>query len=143
MTIDFAHFTPISSLVGGVLIGLAAIGLIHFVGRIAGISGILGGMLTKQTRTEGWRIAFLVGLIGSPVLYGLFFTLPEISVQTAWPLIAVAGLLVGIGVRLGSGCTSGHGVCGLSRFSGRSLVATLTFMVTGIVTATVTGFWLR
>ena len=143
MTIDFASFTPISSLVGGVLIGLAAIGLIHFCGRIAGISGILGGMLNKQTRTEGWRIAFLVGLIGSPVLYGLFFPLPEISVQTSWPLIVVAGLLVGIGVRLGSGCTSGHGVCGLSRFSGRSLAATLTFMVTGIVTATVTGFWLR
>ncbi len=143
MTIDFAHFTPISSLVGGGLIGLAAIGLIHFCGRIAGISGILGGMLNKQTRTEGWRIAFLVGLIGSPVLYALFLPLPEINVQTSWPLIAVAGLLVGIGVRLGSGCTSGHGVCGLSRFSGRSLAATLTFMATGIVTATVTGFWLR
>ncbi len=139
MTIDLSHFTPLSSLGGGLLIGLAAVLLIHFCGRIAGISGILSGLLSKP---EGWRIAFLAGLIGSPLLYSLFFTLPEINVQTSWPMIIVAGLLVGVGTRLGSGCTSGHGVCGLSRFSKRSLVATLTFMVTGIVTATVVGFWL-
>ena len=142
MTIDFAHFTPLSSLGGGVLIGLAAILLIHFCGRIAGISGIVAGMLTRQTRTEGWRIAFLAGLIGSPLLYSLVFTLPVINVQTSWPMIIVAGLLVGIGSRLGSGCTSGHGVCGLSRFSKRSLAATLTFMAVGIITATLTSFWL-
>lgn len=142
MTIDFAHFTPLSSLGGGVLIGLAAVLLIHFCGRIAGISGIVAGMLTGQTRTEGWRVAFLAGLIGSPLLFSLFFPLPEINVQTSWGTIVVAGLLVGTGVRLGSGCTSGHGVCGLSRLSRRSLVATLTFMAVGIVTATLIGFWL-
>ncbi|WP_333849669.1 YeeE/YedE family protein [Leclercia sp.] len=142
MTIDFSHFTPLSSLGGGLLIGLAAILLIHFCGRIAGISGIVSGMLTKQTRAEGWRIAFLAGLIGSPLLFSLFFPLPDIHVQTSWPMIIVAGLLVGIGSRLGSGCTSGHGVCGLSRFSKRSLVATLTFMAVGVVTATLTGLWL-
>ncbi|MEB6377622.1 YeeE/YedE family protein [Leclercia adecarboxylata] len=142
MTIDLSHFTPLSSLGGGVLIGFAAVLLIHFCGRIAGISGILAGMLTKQTRTEGWRMAFLAGLIGSPLLYSLYFSLPEISVETSWPLIIVAGLLVGAGTRLGAGCTSGHGVCGLSRFSKRSLVATLTFMAVGITTATLIGFWL-
>lgn len=142
MTIDFVHFTPLSSFGGGVLIGLAAILLIHFCGRIAGISGIVAGMLAKKTRTEGWRIAFLAGLIGSPLLFSLFFPLPDITVQTSWPMIIVAGLLVGIGSRLGSGCTSGHGVCGLSRFSKRSLAATLTFMAVGVITATLTGFWL-
>jgi len=142
MTIDFAHFTPLSSLGGGVLIGLAAILLIHFCGRIAGISGIVAGMLTKKTQTEGWRIAFLAGLIGSPLLFSLFLPLPDIKVQTSWPMIILAGLLVGIGSRLGSGCTSGHGVCGLSRLSKRSLVATLTFMTLGVVTATLIGFWL-
>ena len=142
MTIDFVHFTPLSSFGGGVLIGLAAILLIHFCGRIAGISGIVAGMLAKKTRTEGWRIAFLAGLIGSPLLFSLFFPLPAITVQTSWPMIIVAGLLVGIGSRLGSGCTSGHGVCGLSRFSKRSLAATLTFMAVGVITATLTGFWL-
>ncbi|QIK13881.1 YeeE/YedE family protein [Leclercia sp. 29361] len=142
MSIDFTHFTPLSSLGGGLLIGLAAILLIHFCGRIAGISGILAGMLTKQTWKEGWRIAFIAGLIGSPLLFMLFFPLPDINVQASWPVIIVAGLLVGIGTRLGSGCTSGHGICGLSRFSKRSLVATLTFMVVGIVTATLTGLWL-
>ncbi len=142
MTIDLSHFTPLSSLGGGLLIGLAAILLIHFCGRIAGISGIVAGMLTKKTRTEGWRMAFLTGLIGSPLLFSLFYPLPEITVQTSWPMIILAGLLVGTGTRLGSGCTSGHGVCGLSRFSKRSLVATLTFMAVGIVTATLIGFWL-
>lgn len=87
-------------------------------------------------------MAFLAGLIGSPLLFSLFFPLPDINVPTSWPMIIVAGLLVGIGSRLGSGCTSGHGVCGLSRFSKRSLAATLTFMAVGIATATLTGFWL-
>ena len=87
-------------------------------------------------------MAFLAGLIGSPLLFSLFYPLPEITVQTSWAVIILAGLLVGAGTRLGSGCTSGHGVCGLSRFSKRSLVATLTFMAVGIVTATLIGFWL-
>ncbi len=87
-------------------------------------------------------MAFLAGLIGSPLLFSLFYPLPEITVQTSWPVIILAGLLVGAGTRLGSGCTSGHGVCGLSRFSKRSLVATLTFMAVGIITATLIGFWL-
>jgi len=142
MSIDFTHFTPLSSLGGGLLIGLAAILLIHFCGRIAGISGIVAGMLTNQTWKEGWRIAFLAGRSGSPRRFVLCFPLPDINVQASWPVIIVAGLLVGIGTRLGSGCTSGHGICGLSRFSKRSLVATLTFMIVGIVTATLTGLWL-
>ncbi|MEG1210993.1 MAG: YeeE/YedE family protein [Leclercia sp.] len=140
MTIDWSQFTPLSSVGGGTLIGLAAILLILFCGRIAGISGILAGMLSKPTRAEGWRIAFLIGLIGSPVLFGLFLPLPEIRVLTSWPMIIIAGLLVGIGTRLGGGCTSGHGVCGLSRFSKRSLIATLIFMLVGVATATITGY---
>ena len=140
MTIDWSQFTPLSSVGGGALIGLAAILLILFCGRIAGISGILAGMLSKPTRAEGWRIAFLIGLIGSPLLFGLFLPLPEIRVLTSWPVIIIAGLLVGVGTRLGGGCTSGHGVCGLSRFSKRSLIATLIFMLVGIATATITGY---
>ncbi|MEY8712995.1 YeeE/YedE family protein [Mangrovibacter phragmitis] len=142
MTINFAQFTPLASFSGGLLIGLAAIVLILFCGRIAGISGILGGMLQRETRAEGWRIAFLLGLIGAPVLYLSFFPRPDISLSASTPLILIAGLLVGVGTRLGSGCTSGHGVCGLSRFSPRSLAATLTFMVVGFATATLLG-WLR
>jgi len=142
MLVDMAAFTPWSALAGGALIGLAAGLFVVANGRIAGISGIVAGMLTKKTRTEGWRMAFLAGLIGSPLLFSLFYPLPEITVQTSWPVIILAGLLGGAGTRLGSGCTSGHGVCGLSRFSMRSLVATLTFMAVGIVTATLIGFWL-
>ncbi|WP_226573270.1 YeeE/YedE family protein [Mangrovibacter yixingensis] len=139
MTINFAQFTPVTSFSGGLLIGLAAVVLILFCGRIAGISGILGGMLQRETRTEGWRIAFLLGLIGAPVLYVCFLPLPDISLAASTPLILIAGLLVGVGTRLGSGCTSGHGVCGLSRFSPRSLAATLTFMAVGFATATLLG----
>ncbi len=139
MTIDTVHFTPLDSFGGGIVIGLAVILLLFACGRIAGISGIVGGMLNKNTRFEGWRVAFIAGLIGSPLLYRLFFTMPDIHVDTSWPLIVVAGVLVGVGTRLGAGCTSGHGVCGLSRFSPRSLVATLTFMATGWVSATVIG----
>lgn len=139
MAINVMNFTPLASFGGGMLIGLAAIILILACGRIAGISGIVGGLLHKNTRSEYWRIAFIVGLAGSPLLYRLFFSMPDINVSAPWSLIVVAGLLVGIGTRLGAGCTSGHGVCGLSRFSPRSLVATLTFMATGFITATVIG----
>ncbi|MGB1952280.1 MAG: YeeE/YedE family protein [Marinobacter sp.] len=103
-------------------------------GRIAGISGILGGLLTPSRGDIGWRIAFMAGLIGAPLLWLVAADMPAINVEASYPALIVAGLLVGIGTRYGSGCTSGHGVCGLSRLSPRSLVATLTFMAAGFVT---------
>lgn len=134
MNIDWASFTPWSALLGGGLIGLAAAILLLGNGRIAGISGIVGGLLNASGRQESWRWAFVLGLVLAPWLYGLFATFPTISIsRDPWLLIG-AGLLVGVGTRYGSGCTSGHGVCGLSRFSLRSLVATLSFMAMGFVT---------
>ncbi|PHM63632.1 YeeE/YedE family protein [Xenorhabdus ishibashii] len=141
MSINFAQFTPWLSFGGGILIGLAAIVLVLFCGRIAGISGILGGLLQRKTNDRSWRVAFLAGIIIAPVLYSLLHPLPEITITASWPAIIIAGLLVGIGTRIGSGCTSGHGVCGLSRLSLRSLVATLIFMAVGFVTATGLGYW--
>ena len=139
MTIDWIHFTPWSALAGGLLIGLAAAVLLLLEGRIAGISGIIAGLLRRWNAGEaGWRIAFLAGLIGAPLLYSLFATLPESRFDVGSGGLIVAGLLVGYGTRLGSGCTSGHGVCGLSRGSIRSLAATLTFMATGFATVFVT-----
>ena len=134
MTIDWAAFTPWASLAGGVIIGLAATLLVFANGRIAGISGILGGLLQRSPPDAWWRIAFLGGLIAAPLLYSLFTTLPPIVVEAGYPVLVVAGLLVGAGTRYGSGCTSGHGVCGLSRLSPRSLVATLAFMGAGFAT---------
>lgn len=129
--IDWANFTPCQAIVGGILIGLAATIFILFNGRIAGISGILGGLL-KPTKSEfGWRLAFLLGLILAPSVYLFYAPLPQISIDTSVPWLIAAGALVGFGARLGSGCTSGHGVCGLSRLSLRSLVATMTFMGAG------------
>lgn len=134
MTVDWAHFTPISSLVGGLIIGLAAALLILLNGRIAGISGILGGLL-KPVRTDiAWRVVFLLGMVLAPALWYVMAGTPTIEIEASTPLLVVAGLLVGYGTRMGSGCTSGHGVCGLSRLSPRSLVATLTFMGAGFVT---------
>mgnify|MGYP001618961490 CR=1 FL=1 len=135
MTINLVQFTPFLSFFGGILIGSAAWILILFCGRIAGISGIIGGVLSPATSDRGWRLAFLIGLIVSPLLYGLIHPLPAIEVSTSWPILVIAGLLVGMGTRYGSGCTSGHGVCGLSRLSPRSLVARLTFM--GVAFSTV------
>ncbi|MBJ6137821.1 YeeE/YedE family protein [Marinobacter litoralis] len=134
--IDIAwnDFTPVSALAGGILVGLAAASFLLFNGRIAGISGILGGLLTPVRNDMLWRMAFLGGLIGTPIVWRLFAELPAIEVNAGFPAIIVAGLLVGIGTRYGSGCTSGHGVCGLSRLSPRSLVATLSFMATGFIT---------
>lgn len=136
MTIDWMHFTPLASALGGVLIGLAASLMVLGLGRIAGISGILGGLFQRIAATENaWRFAFVLGLVVSPFIFHVFAELPPRRIDTSWPLLIVAGLLVGFGSRLGSGCTSGHGVCGLSRLSLRSLLATLGFMLTGFVTA--------
>jgi uncharacterized membrane protein YedE/YeeE len=134
MTIDWTHFTPWTSLAGGLLIGLAAAAFVLFNGRIAGISGILGGLLRPAAGDVGWRVAFLLGLIGAPLAYGLVATLPATTIEADSGTLVVAGLLVGLGTRYGAGCTSGHGVCGLSRMSPRSLVATLAFMFAGFLT---------
>lgn len=134
MTIDLAHFTPITALAGGALIGVAAAILILFNGRIAGISGIVGELLRFKTGDTVWRIAFILGLILAPVLWQLFNVLPTLSIDADYHVLITAGLLVGLGTRVGSGCTSGHGVCGISRLSLRSVVATIVFMVAGFVT---------
>lgn len=129
------HFTPLASLLGGALIGLSASLLLLLQGRVAGISGILGGLLSPTPGDTGWRAMFLLGLCGTGAVAAWLWPqalLPGISRST--PTLIAAGLLVGYGTRLGSGCTSGHGVCGLSRGSPRSLIATLTFMATGIAT---------
>ncbi|MCX7295181.1 YeeE/YedE family protein [Janthinobacterium sp.] len=134
MSIAWQHFTPWASLAGGMLIGLAAALLILFNGRIAGISGILGGLLRPRQGDLGWRIAFLVGLMVTPLLYPLWQALPSVQIDAGTPALIAAGLLVGVGVRYGAGCTSGHGVCGLSRLSPRSLAATIAFMAAGFLT---------
>ena len=134
MTLDWSHFTPWASLAGGVLIGLAAAMLLFLSGRVAGISGIVGGLIVPRRHDIGWRLAFVAGLIAAPALWMLFGEVPAIRVDANFATLAVAGLLVGLGTSYGSGCTSGHGVCGLSRLSGRSLVATAAFMGAGIVT---------
>ena len=138
ITIDWGHFTPWASLFGGILIGLASIMLLLFKGRIAGISGILGSLMQIQNTPSGhysWRLAFLLGLLLSSAVYGLFFTLPSSQIDSSYLTLIVAGLLVGFGTRMGSGCTSGHAVCGLGRLSMRSLAATLSFMAAGFVIA--------
>ena len=134
MSIDWNNFTPYSALLGGVLIGLAAAALLLFNGRIAGVSGIVGGLLRSGAEGYGWRLAFVLGLIAAPLAYQLFAVLPASHVDASWPVLIAAGLLVGFGTRYGSGCTSGHGVCGLSRRSPRSLAATLLFMAAGFAT---------
>lgn len=138
MTIDWQSFTPWSALAGGVLIGLAAAAFVLFNGRIAGISGILGGLLRKVRGDVAWRVAFLLGLVVAPLVYGLAAPLPAVRIDADVTTLVVAGLLVGLGTRYGAGCTSGHGVCGLSRRSPRSLVATLSFMAAGFVTVYLT-----
>ena len=130
--IDWQVFTPIS-LVGGLIFGVATVILLLGIGRIAGISGITSSLL-KPKRVEMWQVLFIAGLVLSPLLYRVFRPLPDIEVTTSLPLLIAAGLLVGFGTRLGSGCTSGHGICGNARLSPRSMVATATFMVFGIIT---------
>ena len=134
MSIDLASVTPGLSLSGGLVVGAAAAVLVLFNGRIAGISGILGGLLGTPQKDAGWRVAFLAGLIGAPLLASLLGNPIEPDIQAGWGEILVAGFLVGIGTRYASGCTSGHGVCGISRGSIRSLVATATFMASGFLT---------
>lgn len=134
MTIDWQNFTPWTALAGGVLIGISASLFILLNGRIAGITGILGGLFKPAKNDAAWRIAFSLGLIIAPIVWLLFSKLPAISIESSYPLLVFAGLVVGYGARLGSGCTSGHGVCGISRLSPRSIVATLAFMGTGFLT---------
>lgn len=138
MNILWNEFTPWSSLAGGLLIGLSASILVAALGRIAGISGIIGALLQrpswKSVSNWGWRLAFIIGMVTAPLIWQLFAPLPAMQMPSNSALIIVAGLLVGFGTRLGSGCTSGHGVCGLSRLSLRSLAATLTFIATGAIT---------
>jgi hypothetical protein len=128
------NFTPISALIGGALIGLSAAMLMLLTGRIAGISGIFGGCLTLRANDRAWRLAFVAGLIAAPLLGALMgFPLALPAMPSSWIVTVSAGLLIGFGTRLGSGCTSGHGVCGIARLSMRSIAATGVFMVTAMV----------
>ena len=131
MTIDWNNFTPWASLAGGMLLGLASAMFILINGRILGISGIIGGLLRPTSGDVGWRLAFVLGLLIAPLLYLLLAGPVAVRIDASWATLVIAGLLVGVGTRFGSGCTSGHGVCGLSRLSPRSLVATLAFMGAG------------
>ena len=134
MTIDWNNFTPWTSLAGGILLGLASAIFILVNGRILGISGIVGGLLRPKSGDVGWRLAFVLGMLVAPLLYLLVADPVAVRIDAGWATLVIAGLLVGVGTRFGSGCTSGHGVCGLSRLSLRSLVATLAFMGAGFVT---------
>src|SRR5712691_3349014 len=134
-----ANFTPISAAIGGALIGLAAALLMLVTGRLAGISGIFGGCLDFGASDKGWRLAFIAGLILAPLTAGLVgFPVPMPEMPASWGVIILAGLLVGVGTRLGSGCTSGHGVCGIARLSPRSIAATGIFMGVAIVVVALT-----
>jgi uncharacterized membrane protein YedE/YeeE len=134
MTLDWTHFTPWTSLAGGILLGVAAALFILLNGRVLGISGILGGLVRPRRGDAGWRIAFLAGLLLAPMLWSLFAAPVAPRIEAGPALLVVAGLLVGWGTRYGSGCTSGHGVCGLARLSPRSMAATLAFMAAGFAT---------
>lgn len=134
MQIDWNHFTPWAALAGGLILGLAAAAFVLLHGRILGISGILGGLLHPRSQDVAWRVAFVLGMLAAPLLYRLAVGASEVRIDAGWGMVVLAGLLVGVGTRYGSGCTSGHGVCGLSRLSPRSLVATLAFMGAGIAT---------
>lgn len=137
MNIDWSHFTPWSSLSGGIILGVASAIFILINGRILGISGIVGGLLPPKPGDTLWRLAFLAGMFAAPWVFSVLappdmISTPQIDADTL--MLVIAGLLVGIGTRYGSGCTSGHGVCGLSRMSPRSLTATISFMGTGFLT---------
>lgn len=136
------EFTPISAAIGGALIGIAAVLLFRFNGRIAGISGIAAGLFTGKGEDFSWRIAFVLGLVSGPFVYAIFAgKLPDSQLDAGFGLVIIGGLLVGFGTRLGSGCTSGHGICGLSRLSIRSLAAVAIFMLAGILVVTASRHW--
>jgi uncharacterized membrane protein YedE/YeeE len=132
--IDWTHFTPWSSLAGGIMIGAAAAMLVLLNGRIAGVAGIIGGLLRPAAGDMAWRLAFIIGLLVASPAYLILAEATPPTIEAGYPMLVAAGLLVGAGTRYGSGCTSGHGVCGLGRLSPRSLAATLTFMVAGFAT---------
>jgi hypothetical protein len=134
LTIDWASFTPWSAVVGGVIIGAAVAWFALINGRVAGISGIVGGLLKPAYSDLAWRMAFVVGLLAAAAAYSLFASLPGATIEARYPVLVAAGLLVGIGTRYGAGCTSGHGVCGVSRLSPRSVVATVAFTAAGFAT---------
>lgn len=134
MSIDWPAFTPWTALAGGALIGLAASLFVLLNGRVAGISGIVGGLLRPRRGDVAWRLAFVGGLVAAPLVHRLVADLPVPRIEAGYDLLTIAGLVVGLGTRLGSGCTSGHGVCGLARRSPRSLAATVSFMAAGFAT---------
>ena len=133
MTVDWNNFTPWASLIGGLLLGLAAALFVLVNGRILGISGIVGGLLRPRAGDLAWRLSFVLGMLVAPLLYMLLAGPVTATVDAGWDTVLLAGLLVGVGTRYGAGCTSGHGVCGLSRLSPRSLVATMAFMGAGFI----------
>jgi len=134
MTLDWTAFTPTTAALGGALIGLGAAMVVLLNGRVAGVSGMLGGLLSGDRTEVRWQAAFIGGLILAPVVYAALATLPALDIAARPATLVAAGLLVGVGTRYGAGCTSGHGICGLARVSPRSLVATLCFMVAGFAT---------
>lgn len=134
MQIDWFSFTPVPSLLGGIILGVAAALYVLLHGRILGISGIVAGLLHSNLTDSAWRLSLVLGLISAPFLAAsLFNIIPVVEIDSSWLVLVIAGLLVGFGAQYGSGCTSGHGICGLSRLSPRSLAATLTFMSAGFV----------
>ena len=134
-SIDWANFTLLNSLFGGILIGIAAIIIFLTNGRIMGISGILGNLMTlKETDQIYWRIAFLLGVLIGPLIFTILFKEIKSEMVANTTFLMISGFLVGLGTSLGNGCTSGHGICGLSRFSIRSIVATLVFVISGMIT---------
>ncbi|QWE05284.1 YeeE/YedE family protein [Polynucleobacter sp. JS-JIR-II-50] len=135
MQIDWFSFTPIPSLLGGMILGVAAALYVLLHGRILGISGIVSGLLHPKLTDTAWRLILVLGLVSAPFMAALFFGIfPVVEIESDWIAIVIAGILVGFGAHYGSGCTSGHGICGLSRLSPRSLVATCAFMFAGFVT---------
>ena len=133
-----ANFTPLSAAIGGALIGFSAVLLMLMTGRIAGVSGIFSGLLNLRSEDKGWRGAFIAGLILAPVIAGwICYGMAQPKLPSNWTVIVAAGLLVGFGSRLGGGCTSGHGICGIGRLSPRSITATIVFMVTAVITVAV------
>jgi len=134
-----ANFTPVSAAIGGALIGLSAVLLMLFNGRIAGVSGILGGLLKTHISDRAWRVAFIAGLVAAPLVAGLAgYAVPMPKLPGSYMTVAIAGLLVGFGTRMGNGCTSGHGICGIARLSPRSIAATMIFMTSAIVVVALT-----